>query len=542
MRGRTQLRFAALATILVLVAAACGGDEPTPQEEGQPEAGATIVRGTTDPPVSYDPAGAYDLPSWDVIWSIMDGLLTVPPGGNQPEPNLAESCDFDDPQTYTCTLKQGVTFHDGSAFTAEDVKFSLDRNIQIADEASGSYTLLSSLATPDTFTGEEIEVVDDSTVTFHLSAPDAIWPIILTTAAAYIVPSDAYPADALQPDEPGKTIGTGPYRLAQYRAGEQTVLEAFEDYHGEAPRNSRVIIQQFDASSALKLAVEQGEVDIAFRSLTPTEIADLREADGIEVIEGNGTEIRYLVFNLAQEPGNEIAVRKAVALSLDRQAIAENVYNGVVQPLYSQVPEGLPGHVPAWADEYGESPDPDQARQVLEDAGVSIPVDINLWYTPSHYGDSSADEYAEIERTLEENGLFNITLDATEWEQYKQAAYGNDDPAQNQYPAFQLGWFPDFVDTDNYLSPFFSENGGFTNNGYDNKQVQDLLAEQKASTDPAERVAIFEEIQRLAAQDVPYVPYYQAKQIAAVREGISGVEETFDPSFQFRYRLISKAS
>jgi peptide/nickel transport system substrate-binding protein len=541
MRGLAHLRLAALLAVVVLIAAACGGEEPGQAPEEQPEAGATIVHGTTDPPVSYDPSGAYDLPSWNVIYNVHEGLLTIPPGGNQPEPSLAESCDFDDPQTYTCTLKQGVTFHDGSDLTAEDVKFSLDRNIQIQDEASGSYTLLGSLAAPETFTGEEIEVVDDSTVTFHLSAPDATWPLILTTPAAYIVPSDAYTADALQADEPGKVIGTGPYELVQYRAGEQTVLEAFDGYHGEAPRNGRVIIQQFDQSSALKLAVEQGEVDIAYRSLTPTDIADLRETDGVEIVEGNGTEIRYLVFNLTKEPGSDIAVRKAVAMTVDRQAVAENVYNGVVQPLYSQVPEGLEGHTPAWADEYGESPDVDGARQVLEDAGVSIPVDINIWYTPSHYGDASADEYAEIERSLEDSELFNVTLDSTEWEQYKEAAYGNDDPGQNQYPAFQLGWFPDFVDADNYLSPFFSENGGFTNNGYDNKEVQDLLAQQKASTDPAERVALFEEIQRLVAPDVPVVPIFQAKQVAAVREGISGVEETFDPSFQFRYRLISKA-
>lgn len=535
------LRFVTLLAVLALVAAACGGDDGGGGggDDGGEE--ITIIHGTSDPPSSYDPAGSYDLPSWTILYNVMEGLLTIPAGGNEPVPALAESCDFEDAQTYTCTLKQGVKFHDGTDFTASDVKFSIDRNIEIHDEASGSYTLLGGLASPETFTGEEIEIVDDYTVTFHLAAEDATWPKILTTPAAYIVSEDAYSATALQDDAPGKVVGTGPYELTGYRSGEQTVLEAFADYHGEPPANDRVIVQQFDESSALKLAIEQGEVDIAYRNLTPTEVDDLRDAEGIEVIEGNGTEIRYLVFNVALEPFDQLAVRQAIAYTLDRQAISENVYNGVVEPLYSQVPVGLEGHTPAWADEYGETPDTAAAAALLDGAGIATPLDITVWYTPTRYGDASADEYTEIERSLEDSGLFQVELESTEWEQYKVAAFGEEDAAKNQYGAYQLGWFPDFVDADNYTSPFFSANGGFLHNGYEDPAVDELLAQQKASTDPAERVAIFEEIQRLVAAQAPVIPYYQAKQVAAVREGITGVEDTFDPSFQFRFWLISKA-
>ncbi|MGH9229618.1 MAG: ABC transporter substrate-binding protein [Acidimicrobiales bacterium] len=506
------------------MAAACGDDD----DEGAAEAGeetpedVTIIHGTTDPWQSFDPAGAYDLPSWTVIYNTMETLLTTPPGGTTPEPLLAESCDFDDPSTYTCTLKQGVTFHDGSTLDAEDVKFSFDRNIGIEDP-EGASSLLASL--------DEVEVVDDSTVTFHLNQPDAVWPFILTIASASIVPSDAYSATEIQSDQ--QVIGTGPYQVADFRAGEQLTLEAFEEYHGDPPANSRVIVQLFDTSSALKLAVEQGDVDIAYRNLTPTEVEDLRGQEGIEVVQGTGIEIRYLVFNVAQAPYDELAVRQAIAMTIDRQAIVDNVYNGTVTPLYSMNPEGLAGHVDAFADEYGEEPDPDGAAALLNDAGIETPVELEIWWTPSHYGDSSADEYAEIQRSLEESGLFSVTLQSTEWDAYTEAAF------TGQYPAYQLGWFPDYPDADNYLASFYSSDS-FLNNGYSNETVDQLIAEERTSTEQEERVAAFEEIQQIAAEDVSIVPIWQGDQIGAVREGVTGVEETFDPSFIFRYWLIGK--
>jgi peptide/nickel transport system substrate-binding protein len=525
--GRTLRIFLLIgATLLVLAAGGCGGDD-----DGGGGDGGTVIHGTTDQPVSYDPAGSYDLPSWNVIYNVIYGLLALPPGGNQPEPALAESCDFDDPSTYTCKLREGLKFSDGSDLTAEDVKFSFDRVNRINDE-NGPASLFGSLyAEGGKVTGDEVEVVDDLTVTFHLNKPDATWPFIMTTGGGGIVPSDTYPADALQPD--AEAIGHGPYTLAEYRPGEQTALEAYDDFYGDAPKNDRVLIQYFDKSSALKLAVENGEVDLAYRNLTPTEIEDLRSADGLQVVEGNGTEIRYMVFNTNLEPGDNIAVRKAIAYTIDRQAIVDNVYNGTVEPLYSMVPRGIAGHIDAFQTTYGEAPDMAKARAALRAGGVQTPVPVQIWWTPTHYGDSSADEYAEIKRALDGSRLFNVTLKSTEWDAYSEAY------AKDQYPVHQLGWFPDYPDPDNYLAPFYSSDN-FLNNHYSNKAVDTLLARQKASTDQAERERIFEQIQQIAARDVPIIPIWQGKQVAAVRDGITGVDETFDPSFQFRYWLIEK--
>jgi peptide/nickel transport system substrate-binding protein len=512
----------ALGVALAVGAAGCGGDDDGGES-------GTIIRGTTDQPVSYDPAGAYDLPSWDVIYNVYQNVLTIPAGGNKPEPEAAESCDFTDDTTYECTMKDGLTFSDGSPLTAEDVVFSFDRNLEIADP-QGASSLYANM--------KSVEAPDDQTVVFNLKQPDATWPFLLTVAAAGIVPDEVYPADKIQPSD--QVVGSGRYTVASYDPGQQTVLEANPEYTGDdPPDNDRAIIQYYDKASALKLAVEEGEVDIAYRSLSPTDIEDLRGADGLQVVEGNGTEIRYLVFNLDLQPGQtdeeKLAIRRAVAYTIDRQAIAENVYEGTVEPLYSMVPQGLEFATESFKEEYGDGPDLDAARQELEDAGVDTPVDLEVWWTPSHYGAGSADEYAEVKRQFDESGLFNVTLKSTEWAQYDEAAL------TNKYPTWQFGWFPDFPDADNYTAPFYAKTT-FLNNGYSNPEMDRLLEEQRATTSDQERADALTRIQEIGAEEAPTIPYFQADQVAAVRDGVTGVEETFDPSFIFRYWLISKES
>jgi peptide/nickel transport system substrate-binding protein len=513
------------AVLLTLFVAACGDDSDSGGGEG-----GTIIRGTTDQPISYDPAGAYDLPSYDGIYSMYQNLLTVEPGGNEAVPDAAEECDYTDKdnKVFECTLKDGLKFSDGSDLTAEDVVFSFERNVEIADP-NGASSLLANM--------KSIEAKGDDTVVFNLKESDATWPLLLTTGSFAIVPSDVYPADKLQPSE--DVVGSGRYTLAEYQSGQQTVMEKSDSYSGDSPaKNDTVITQYFDKAAPLKLAIENGDVDIAYRSLSPTDLEDLEGADGVNVVSGNGTEIRYLVFNTELQPGNsdeeKQAIRQAAAQVIDRQSIADNVYNGTVQPLYSMVPQGVEYAGDQFATEYGEGPDVDAATQTLEDAGVDTPVELEVWWTPSHYGTSSGDEYAEIKRQLDESGLFDVTLKSTEWNQYSTAAF------TDKYPTYQLGWFPDYPDADDYISPFYLPDS-FLNIHYDNPEMNKLIAEEKASDDPAVREKAFERIQQIGAEDAPTIPIWQADQVAAVQDGVEGVEETFDPSFIFRYWLISKS-
>src|SRR5215218_3436815 len=523
MRRARRLIFAAVAAAALSAGvAACGSDD-----EGGGGESSILIHGTTDQPVSYDPAGSYDLPSYNVIFNVYQNLMQVPPGGNKPEPEAAESCDFTDEKNtvYECTLQDGLTFSDGSDFTSEDVKTSFDRNLKIADPQGASSLYLNL---------KDIETPDPQTVVFNLKASDATWPFLLTTGGAAIAPAE-YPADKVQPSD--DVTGSGRYQVEEYEPGQQTVLTANPEYSGDDPAQvDTVIIQYYDKSSTLKQAVEQGEVDLAYRSLSPTDISDLEGADGVEVYQEPGVEIRYMNFNLDLQEGSDAqkkAVRQAVAQTIDRASIAENVYNGTADPLYSMVPSGLQFHTEAFADRYGDQPDPDAAKKTLAKAGVDTPIPLEVWWTPSHYGPVSGDEYAEIKRQLDDSGLFDVTLKSTEWNQYSEAAF------TDKYPIYQLGWFPDYPDADDYVGNFYSDTS-FLNIHYDNPEMQKLLAEEKASTDDAVREEAFAQIQQIGAQDVPTIPIWEADQVGAQREGVQGLEETFDPSFIFRFWLLSK--
>ena len=145
--------------------------------------------------------------------------------------------------------------------------------------------------------------------------------------------------------------------------------------------------------------------------------------------------------------------------------------------------------------------------------------------------------YAEIKRQLEEGGLFNIQLKSAAWEQYKT------DYAAGAYDGWQLGWYPDFPDTDNYLSPFYAtENFIGDGYGYSNKKMDQLLTKEKSTSDQTEREAVFKELQAIAADDAPLVPLWQDSMIAAVREGVTGVEDTFDPLYTFRFWLVDTSN
>ena len=138
---------------------------------------------------------------------------------------------------------------------------------------------------------------------------------------------------------------------------------------------------------------------------------------------------------------------------------------------------------------------------MLEDAGVSTPVDLKLQYNGDHYGSSSADEYAAIKSQLEADGLFKVDLQQTEWTQYNKERVVTED-SDGSYPVYQLGWFPDYSDPDNYLSPFFRD-GNFVNNGYSNKEVNDLIVKQAGEKDATKREEILKQVQAWRPRTCP---------------------------------------
>ena len=173
--------------------AACGSDSGSSGGSSD-----TIIRGTTDQPISLDPAGMYDLPSYDIAYNVYQNLVQFPPGETKPVPEAAESCKFTDDTTYECTMRKDNVFSDGSTLDAEDVVFSFERNIKIADP-NGASSLLANM--------KSIEAPDKDTVVFNLAEPDATWPSVLATASFAIVPSDSFPARQAPGRRPGDRLG-----------------------------------------------------------------------------------------------------------------------------------------------------------------------------------------------------------------------------------------------------------------------------------------------------------------------------------------------
>lgn len=537
LRSKNTLALVAAGALTVSLAA-CGGQSGDSSGNGSGSGGGgegePWILGTTESVTSIDPAGSYDFGSWNLQYNIFEQLVTIPAGETEPVGSLAESCEYDDPQTITCTLVEGKKFTNGNEITSSDVLFSFQRNIEIADP-NGSSVLLGQLSNGDeknpTLADGAIETPDDTTVVFNLNSPDTTFLRLLSTATTSIVDEETFPADKLLADD--QVVGSGPYQLEQYKAGEQATLTANPDYDGpNKPSSPQIFVQYLSEPSALKTAVESGQVDIAWRTLSPTDITDLEQGGKVDVLRGEGSEFRYWVWQLGTEVGKNKAIRQAAAQLIDRETIAQDAYDGTVTPSYSIVPPGFEGQKDSFKERYGE-PSVEKAKQILEDAGVQTPVDLTLGYTPTRYGPNAVDEATELKAQLDESGLFNVTTQDAEWEEY-QTAY-----KQNAYDLFILGWYPDILDADNYLTPFLRE-GGFYANNYNNPKVNKLLDSELAETDTAAREKTLGEIQDIVAEDVPLIPSWNGDNIAIASKQMQGVEETLDPTYIFRFWMITK--
>ncbi|MGH3704775.1 MAG: ABC transporter substrate-binding protein [Agromyces sp.] len=504
--------------------------------------GSSITVGTTDKVTTLDPAGSYDNGSLAVQTQVFPYLLNTDYQSTDVVPDLAESAEFTSPTEYTVKLPAGLKWANGNDLTADDVKFSFDRQIAIADP-NGASSLLYNL--------DSTEVVDDTTVVFHLKAEnDQVFPLILTSFPGAIVDDEVFAADELTPDDDivAANAFAGPYTIASYDFNTLISFKKNPEYKGllAEAKTDTVNLKYYAESSNLKLDVQEGGIDVAYRSLSATDIDDLKGNDKVNVVEGPGGEIRYIVFNFdtqpygaktpEADPAKALAVRQAVADLIDRDELADQVYKGTYTPLYSYVPAGIAGAVEPLVEMYGDgqgAPDADKAAERLTAAGVTTPVELNLQYSNDHYGPSSADEYALIKDQLESTGLFTVNLQTTEWVQYSE------DRTSDVYPAYQLGWFPDYSDADNYVTPFFLiEN--FLGNHYVNQEVNDLIIKQASEPDPATRTADIEAIQQKVAADLSTVPYLQGAQVAVTGTDVEGADQTLDASFKFRYAALSK--
>lgn len=523
--------------VAALALSGCAGTDT-----GGSTSSGTITVGTTDKVTTLDPAGSYDNGSFFLMNNVFPFLMNSIPGSSDVNPDIAESAEFTAPTEYTVVLKSGLKWANGNDLTSSDVKFSFDRQLAIAAD-NGPSTLLYNL--------ESTDATDDQTVVFHLKAAnDQIWPQILSSPAGPIVDEEVFSASEVTPDQDivdGNAFA-GPYAISSYKFNELVQFKAYDGYQGllGTPKTATINLKYYADQSNMKLDVQEGNIDVATRSLSATDIESLSANENVTVHKGPGGEIRYLVFNFDTMPygattadadaAKSLAVRQAIADLIDRDAIAGQVYKGTYLPLYSFVPAGLTGATEVLKDLYGDGnggPDVNKATAALEGAGVSVPVTLNLQYNPDHYGASSGDEYALIKSQLESSGLFTVNLQSTEWVQYSK------DRSADVYPVYQLGWFPDYSDADNYLSPFF-QTENFLKNHFSDAEVDALIQQQAVETDSAMRVSEIEDIQAKVAAQLSTLPMLQGAQVAVSGKDVMGVADTLDASFKFRFSVLSK--
>jgi len=363
--------------------------------------GATELNASTsDKIISLDPASAYDYFSIEVINQVFDTLLvydwkttSLRPGLATEVPTVANGGISADGKTYTYHLRQGVTFHDGSEFNASVVKRSIDRAIRLDLPGSAAFLLYDVGALGrDPTNGNNtpvgtIETPDPYTVVFHLARPVSFFNELMAFSVSAPVPW-TYSQTGEQPSTVPNVVGTGPYRLTQHVEKQLVVLEKYANYYNPTlyapdiptiPVMNKVVINIRDTSGALKNDITTKTVDVVYRTLTPTDLADLKAnaaSLGITVEIGSSPQIRYLVFNVNDNPAiaqvgiTDKRIRQAIAYSVDRQQIDQVVFNGNVEPLYSMIPPSMPYSQPVFQSAYGDH-QCDKANDLLSQLGYA---------------------------------------------------------------------------------------------------------------------------------------------------------------------------
>jgi peptide/nickel transport system substrate-binding protein len=502
----------------------CGTDSG-----GSGGSGSSVVMGMSDDVLATDPASGYDPGSWLLFNNVFQSLLSFPNGGTEPQPDAARSCGFSDTSTqvYRCTLKDGLKFSNGDPLTSEDVKFSFDRMLKINDAAGPAimFPMLDKVQTPDA-----------KTVVFRLKVPDATFPSKIASGAGSIVDHSQYDGKKLRKD--GKAVGSGPYKLDSF-GSDEAVFSVNDNYKGNAKvKNSGVTLKFFHGKqSALKKALLDDKIDIAYRGLTAKDIADIQNADNnskVEVVEGSSAEVQHLVFNMSDPVTGKLGVRKAIAYLIDRDTLIKDVYQGTATPLYSIIPAGIAGHNTAFFDTYGASPSPAKAAAALKNDGITGKVKLTLWSTPSRYGPATDEELKAIAKQLNASGLFDTDVKSVAFDQYEK------DIAKGKYGVYVKGWVPDYPDADNFTAPFFGK-GNVLSNNYSNSTITGtLIPRTAAESDRAATDNDYGRLQDIVADQLPVLPVWQAKQYAVTRENVYGLEYCLDASTVFRFWELSK--
>ncbi|MFQ5435199.1 MAG: ABC transporter substrate-binding protein, partial [Anaerolineae bacterium] len=513
-------------------------------DPGEPRLGtpaSELIIGILANQVDMDPASEPDLVEWELKVNTMSGLFTVN-GESEIVPMLA--ADFpeisDDKLEYTFRLRPGLRFPDGSEFTAEDVKWAIDRSARLGSFLVNSYLKDSN---DDNFADEDaVQVVDSLTVKVVLQEPTGYFLSLLATPPYFPISSECYLESW---DLLSNCGGIGPYTIATWTPNDRMRLKANPEWPGRpSPAFENIQIRFYaDTENMRRSLVEFESIDMAWTGLPYAVMTELRRRDvdedgtvDFKSWQGPAAFKSYLIFEQETPPWDDTRVRQAVAYAVDREALAQDVFVGGRTPLFSPVPTGVPGATAVFPQR-----DLDRARALLQQAGYSEarPLAITLWYNNDAHYTPLEETYAEAIKTqLEETGIFQVTLSSEIWDTYR-AQLG-----QCNYPAYLLGW-PTPGRPANYLdmtswTDFFIQNTstGFCSN-YESAQMEQLNALALAETDLEQRNALYAQIQALWAEDLPTLDLLQESRHGLSLNKVDGV--IIDGMGLMHYELLTKS-
>ena len=541
MRKRFRLILAAAAAASLLLSG-CGGstsgDGSDAQTEQAGNAEGTESAGSTSS--GTDTSGFLVVPlvadiqtadvhkttkDYEIPLNIYDRLVDIEvkeDGSSEIVPSLAESWEISgDALTYTFHLRQGVKFHNGEELTADDVEYSFTRQLSVEGavntdflaQIKGASQLLE--GTADQLEG--FETVDDYTFTITLSEPYAGFLACLSTPGCSIYNREATEAAGDQFGlDPSVTVGTGPFRLTDWTINDQLVLTRYEDYWKGPSELPGVVIRIVPDTETQRMMFESGELDVVDLDYLPDAVDDFTTRYPDQIVSGPRVGTTYFTMNQNIEPFQDVRVRKAVQMAIDRQAILDALYGGRGQVENGIYPHGLYGFNSSLPE---ITYDPEEAKALLAEAGYANGFEMQI------AADSSASDATNqaLEIIQAQLGEIGIQAEIQNMDESTWLATRN----SGEMGSFMSTWTADYNDPDNFIYTFFGtpENTKLRSLNYSDTEVMERVQKARTIVDADERIAEYQALEeKIVAEDAAWVPMYSRTHSFAVSKRVQGFE------------------
>lgn len=467
-------------------------------------------------PTNLDPRIGSDAQSQRIGGLIFSSLVERDAQMN-PRGDLAESWESPNPLTYIFHLRRGVRFHDGRQLTSADVKYTFDTMLAgtLKTPKRGSFRMVASIDAPDDFT-----------VIFHLNEPYASFLWNLSRPGVGIVPRGS-PADFAR-----SPVGTGPFRFAGLRQDETVTLERNVDYFRGAPSIARVKFRIVPEATVRALELRKGTADIELTSLSPDMVPVLAREPYLEVTEQPGTIFGYVGINLEDPILSRREVRQALAYATDRETIIKYLWRGQAQLANGLLP---PNHWAYEPDVPHYDYNPARAENLLDSAGYirkngrprfRLTLKTSTEELSRLTGAALQDQWRRVGIDLELRPLEFATLLS--------------DASRGDFQLCYLRWVGANNDPDIFEYVFHSKKippNGANRGHYRNSQLDALLDAMRVENNRENRIKLCSQVQRIVANDLPYLPLWFTDNISVHRRGLGPVNLSPSNDYDFLAKI-----